>query len=118
MKAYRNHFGVSWQCAFIELEMLGIEIDPEYKQQVLQTVAAQAEAKKRKKAEREATLAEEIGLYQDEHFAFIAGYTSWGFPYGVTWEEMEQIEHGEDEELMTEEEYSCYHAKKLSIKDT
>jgi hypothetical protein len=27
----------------------------------------------------------------DETFAFIVGYTSWGFPYGVTWEEMERI---------------------------
>ena len=28
----------------------------------------------------------------DETFAYIAGYTSWGFPYGITWEEMRQIE--------------------------
>ena len=27
----------------------------------------------------------------DETFAFIAGYTSGGFPYGVTWEEMEKV---------------------------
>lgn len=25
----------------------------------------------------------------DETYAYIAGYTAWGFPYGVTWEEME-----------------------------
>ncbi len=24
----------------------------------------------------------------DEHFAYIAGYTEGGFPYGITWEEM------------------------------
>lgn len=29
-------------------------------------------------------------IESDETFAFIAGYTSGGFPYGVTWEEMEQ----------------------------
>lgn len=28
----------------------------------------------------------------DDTFAFIAGYTSGGAPYGVTWEEMEEIE--------------------------
>ena len=28
----------------------------------------------------------------DETFAFIAGYTSGGAPYGITWEEMEAIE--------------------------
>lgn len=31
----------------------------------------------------------------DENFAFIAGYTSGGFPYGITWEEMEEIEKKE-----------------------
>jgi hypothetical protein len=28
----------------------------------------------------------------DEHFAYIAGYTSDGVPYGITWEEQEEIE--------------------------
>jgi len=25
----------------------------------------------------------------DDNFYFIAGYTNWGFPYGITWEEAE-----------------------------
>lgn len=29
----------------------------------------------------------------DENFAHIAGYTSGGAPYGITWEEQEEIEH-------------------------
>lgn len=33
----------------------------------------------------------------DETFAFIAGYTSGGAPYGITWEEMEAIERREVE---------------------
>lgn len=45
--------------------------------------------KRRKKTE---PLIEEIE--QDEIFYYIAGYTSGGAPYGVTWEEMEEI--GED----------------------
>lgn len=28
----------------------------------------------------------------DETFAFIAGYTSGGVPFGITWEEMEAID--------------------------
>lgn len=28
----------------------------------------------------------------DEIYAFIAGYTEGGFPYGVTWEEIEKHE--------------------------
>ena len=32
----------------------------------------------------------------DEVFAFIAGYTSGGVPYGITWEEMQLIEELEE----------------------
>ncbi|MFH5836272.1 hypothetical protein ACHAL6_09370 [Proteiniclasticum sp. C24MP] len=39
----------------------------------------------RKKKNRKA--AWEPDLEQDETFYFIAGYTSWGVPYGVTWEQ-------------------------------
>jgi hypothetical protein len=31
----------------------------------------------------------------DDRFAFIAGYTEGGFPYGVTWEEMQEDAQGE-----------------------
>ena len=41
----------------------------------------------RKKEAREKSTADEI--LQDDRFFFIAGYTSGGAPYGVTWEEME-----------------------------
>ncbi|MGH9883767.1 MAG: hypothetical protein ACRD6N_20275 [Pyrinomonadaceae bacterium] len=33
-------------------------------------------------------------LDQDENFAYIAGHTAAGFAYGVTWEEWEQLDHG------------------------
>ena len=35
---------------------------------------------------------EQIAPDSDEHFAYIAGYTEGGVPYGVTWEEMEESE--------------------------
>lgn len=38
----------------------------------------------------------EILYESDETFAFIAGYTSGGAPYGITWEEM----NGADEDEM------------------
>ena len=31
---------------------------------------------------------DDFQIEQDENFSFIAGYTSGGAPYGVTWEEM------------------------------
>lgn len=33
----------------------------------------------------------------DEHFAYIAGYTEGGFPYGITWDEMRGMEKAEKE---------------------
>jgi hypothetical protein len=42
------------------------------------------------KGEKEATRNEEFyHEFQDDTFYYIAGYTSGGAPYGVTWEEME-----------------------------
>jgi hypothetical protein len=35
----------------------------------------------------------------DETFAFIVGYTSGGFPYGITHEEMDEIERNEKNAL-------------------
>jgi hypothetical protein len=37
----------------------------------------------------------------DEHFAFIAGYTSGGVPYGLSWEEVGALPHVDagDEDL-------------------
>lgn len=35
---------------------------------------------------------EQIAPDSDEHFAYIAGYTEGGSPYGLTWEEMEAVE--------------------------
>lgn len=32
---------------------------------------------------------EPVSIDQDDQFYFIAGYTEWGVPYGVTWEEYE-----------------------------
>lgn len=30
---------------------------------------------------------------RDEHFAFIAGYTPHGFPYGITWKEWDVMDN-------------------------
>jgi hypothetical protein len=92
---YRRRYGVDWPTAFNELEMLDVAIDPGYKKRVLQSEEARLVAKRRKKAEREAKLEAAPGYDQDEHFAFIMGYTSGGFPYGLTWEQWAEIETSE-----------------------
>lgn len=48
-------------------------------------------SKKAKKNKKQTEM--ENNLFEsDDTFAFIAGYTSGGFAYGITWEEMEAIE--------------------------
>ena len=64
---------------------------------------------KRKKHEE----SEDRLFESDETFAFIAGYTSGGVPYGVTWEEMEEIER-RDTELLGKEEHG-HNCKKLDL---
>lgn len=54
-------------------------------------------------------------LYEDcdGMFAYIAGYTSGGFPYGHTWEEV-----GIDSELPFEEKVKLYEQGKMARKST
>jgi hypothetical protein len=79
--------------------MLGVEVDPAYREQVLRTVQEQAEARKRKRLEKAAELESASGIEQDEHFAFIVGYTPGGAPYGITWEEWETMDSESEEDV-------------------
>jgi hypothetical protein len=98
-RGYRKRYGVDWPTALRELEMLGVEVDPAYREQVLRTVQEQAEARKRKRLEKAAELESVSGIEQDEHFAFIVGYTPGGAPYGVTWEEWETMDSEYEEDV-------------------
>jgi RimJ/RimL family protein N-acetyltransferase len=65
--------------------------------------------KKRKKQTSEETID-----WQDDRFYFIAGYTSGGAPYGVTWEEM-GLELFNDE--IDDDAVSCRHYDALTERD-
>jgi hypothetical protein len=97
-RGYRKRYGVDWPTALRELEMLEVEVDPAYREQVLRTVQEQAEARKRKRLEKAAELENVSGIEQDEHFAFIVGYTPGGAPYGITWEEWEALDPEAEED--------------------
>jgi hypothetical protein len=97
-RGYRKRYGVDWPTALRELELLGVEVDPAYREQVLRTVQEQAEARKHKRLEKAAELESMLGIEQDECFAFIVGYTPGGAPYGITWEEWETLDDSEPEE--------------------
>lgn len=47
----------------------------------------------------------DVSMDMDDRFAFIAGYTPGGFPYGTTWEEL-----GIDPELPLDEKERLYRA--------
>jgi len=59
---------------------------PKVKKTEAEKLALKRTARKRKKAKKAAQ--EPVLPEQDDRFFYIAGYTSGGAPYGVTWEEM------------------------------
>lgn len=69
VRDYRRRYGVSWDEAFVELEMLNVPIDPEHKERVLQTAAAQAAVKRRKRSRLRAQRADVWSEYEDDETA-------------------------------------------------
>ena len=90
---YAKHFGVNKLCAVMELELLGIELPQGLKEDIIRS-----EIDKKLQLEK-LKLKKELNDYcdSDYNFAFIAGYTPCGFPYGITWEEMENYNDDENE---------------------
>ncbi|VFM99140.1 MAG: hypothetical protein BECKG1743D_GA0114223_101047 [Candidatus Kentron sp. G] len=85
---YCKWFAVDPLCAVIELRALGAPISAEREEQLRRS----AERKSKDRAARKRQRAEDRDEYPDSDgtFAYIAGYTPAGFPYGVTWEELGQ----------------------------
>lgn len=89
VKCYRKKFAVDRLKAVDELQRLGIKLTKEQIAKGKKAVKAHQQSlinKKRKKLE--AQNQSFINMDQDDTFYYIAGYTSGGVPYGVTWEEM------------------------------
>jgi len=102
VRSYRKKYGVDWLCAVKELQLLGMEIDPEYVSQLRRTVEEQAKKnhEKRLKQQKAAAAKEwsERYPFSEGHFYFVAGHTSNGVPYGITWEEARKQGLIEDDE--------------------
>lgn len=56
-----------------------------------------SEKKKRNRKLKKEKIDEHVELDSDENFAFIAGHTSGGAPYGLTHEEMAELEKENNE---------------------
>jgi len=85
VKAYRQRFCVDVANAVRDLLELGYEFKPGYVDNLLKSEEIRQEQLRAKKEERRQF---EYGPDQDDRFFYIAGYTSGGAPYGVTWDEM------------------------------
>lgn len=97
VRAYRKRFNVDPVCAMKDLSGIGV-LDPQKLEQMQKAEQQRLEALRKKREEKER--AEFNFPDSDDNFFFIAGYTSGGAPYGVTWEEMgiEPYEIVEDKE--------------------
>ena len=91
VRAYRKRFGVDILCAITELRMLGVHISRDYEEQVRGTAHGTKQARKAGKAQLRESDPVDVPPESDERFAFIAGYTSGGVPYGLTREEWEEM---------------------------
>ena len=90
VKHYRERFHVDSMTAVKDLQELGVN----YTQEQLDNIKrAEEERLKQKRLQKEKKKREKYEtIYEDcdDRFAFIAGYTSGGAPYGTTWEEIWQ----------------------------
>ena len=105
IKAYRKKFAVDRMKAVTELQTLGVSLTKEQIDREKAAVKAYQDIQRAKKAKRKRLREQhkmqknDITDYpeQDGRFYYIAGYTSGGAPYGVTWEEMGMSPDMEDE---------------------
>lgn len=91
VKGYSKKYAVVKLCAVKELRMIGFEISEEYENRIQKSLESRKQHRLSLKKKREDELNAVCGFESDEYFAMILGYTSGGFPYGLTHEEMEEI---------------------------
>jgi RimJ/RimL family protein N-acetyltransferase len=83
---------VDTACAVRELQEIGYQFQPGYVENLLTVEADRLKQLMEKREDKR--LNEIYNDWQDDRFYFIAGYTSGGAPYGVTWEEMGMEPYG------------------------
>jgi hypothetical protein len=87
VRSYANWFGVDLLCAAKELSLCGVAVDPAYVTQLETTFASRSNRRQKQPIAEPQPVG--YGVDWDENFAYIAGRTEAGFPYGITWEELE-----------------------------
>jgi len=94
--SYRKWYGVDWPCAIQELTQLGVVFDPEWVPQLTRSLEGHRRARAARRAARRSQSDADFPADSNEHFAYIAGYTLNGVPFGVTGEEWEKLKGAEE----------------------
>jgi hypothetical protein len=94
-KSYRKHYGVDWPCAIRELSSFGVRLPAAWMAQLNRSLDGGIRARSRRKAARELEI-QPRNQDSDERFGYIAGCTSNGVPFGLTWDEWKRIEDAEN----------------------
>ena len=87
VRSYVNWFGVDLLCTVKELSLCGVSVDRAYVAQLETTFASRSRRRPKQPIADPQPVG--YGVDWDENFAYIAGRTEAGFPYGITWEELE-----------------------------
>ena len=93
---YRKRFHVDITTAISDLKAIGVEFTEEY----LAAVKKSEEERIRQNHLKTQAQQPFLSDLSDDYFAFIAGYTDGGAPYGITWAELGLEPHASYEELM------------------
>jgi hypothetical protein len=83
VRGYKRWFGVNDVCACVELRLLGVDIPDARLEQARRDERARATQRARQKERHAAGTVRDW----DDEFAFIAGYTEGGAPYGIRWDD-------------------------------
>lgn len=100
VRSYAKWFGVDLLCAVKELSLCGVAVDPAYVAQLKTTFASRSSRRPKQPVADPQSVG--YGVDWDENFAYIAGRTAAGFPYGITWEELEADTTAEEAGQFTE----------------
>lgn len=92
VRGYQKWFGVDGVCAVLELRMLGVDIPDARLEQARRAEQARATHRAR---QREKYTARSSTPEWDDEFAFIAGYTEGGAPYGIRWDDADDVSEHE-----------------------
>ena len=87
---YTKWFGVDKICAINELKTIGVLIPESLENQIIASHKSRIEQKRIIREKKKTS--DTMFIESDDNFAFIVGYTSSGFPYGLTHDEFKIIE--------------------------